>query len=141
MDTETKLSLLRTATALPFTHKPALLSHLAAKFPALETAEMEGFLDSVLDFALIQRRKSIEPVTLEPSEEEESSQAGSVEPEIISMISPQVESARSSPSPLLIVKTPSGRTLRSAATLNTSEPRRLRNSSIGTANITFNKQS
>ena len=136
MDSDAKLALLRAATAFPFTDRAALLAHLATEFPALAANEVEAFFDGVADFAAISAAFADAATgavdSAVPTPDSESKSPSHSRPQ-----SPTAESTRSpSPSPSLVVpiKTPSGRTLRSASTVNTSEPRRLRSTSSNTIN-------
>ena len=159
MDFETKFLLLRAATALPFTTKAALLAHLAAKFPAIDCPVIEAFFSGLVDFDAIETTFPVQepedtesiPVIVEvsnPSSPIKKTGSVSVSDSPDSPHSPhsphsESESESDSDSPhseapspssavslVVPVKTPSGRTLRSASTVNTNEPRRLRNSSI-----------
>lgn len=147
MDYLTKLSLLRAATATPFTTKSALLVHLRDKFAPLSVEEIEGFFEGIVDFEAITETTELTETTAignvtntNSSETTESNEPVPSEPVTVTVsrsTSPspspsQAHSQSPSPSPSLVVpvKTPSGRTLRSASTVNTAEPRRLRNSSI-----------
>ena len=154
MDCPTKLSLLRAATATPFTTKSALLVHLRDKFAPLSVEEIEGFFEEIVDFEAITETTELTETTAignvtntNSSETTESNESVPVAVAVSRSPSPSQAHSQSqspSPSPSLVVpvKTPSGRTLRSASTVNTAEPRRLRNSSISqnNSNSNSNKQ-
>lgn len=155
MNTDQKLLLLRSATSQPFTSKSNLLSELSAQFPLISVEEIEEFFDGVVDFDAVRKwqqeikveqtrlaaqsaeRDSVSasasaPVSVSDSisvsvSESHPSNPSSPPPSKSPSPSP-VEAPKNSPSPPLVVpvRTPSGRTLRSNSTVNTSEPRRLR---------------
>lgn len=133
MNNEQKLLLLRSAISLPFSTKINLFQTLSSQFPHLSLTEIEEFFDEIVDFASISQWK-------QEQNHEQNLKLGEEEPSFI--ISPSESPVKSSsstyappspppkptPSPPLVVpaRTPSGRTLRSNSTVNTSEPRRLR---------------
>lgn len=126
LSTNQKLLLLQSAVSQPFTSKAALLTLLASQYPQIDFNEIETFLDDLVDFDLVDTKifNSVSSVT--------HSQAKVVTaPFPSSAPSPPPAPVPSPPSPpphLVPVRTPSGRTLRSNSTVNTSEPRKLRSS-------------
>ena len=147
--TTQKLLLLQSAVAHSFTTKSSLLSLLSSQHPQIDSQVIETFLDNLVDFEAVQKFK-------EEKEEEETEEIPQVKDEdnftfnandnidtfssapqsptttpSLSLLSqsqsPSIIAPTPSQSPHLVpVRTPSGRTLRSNSTVNTSEPRRLR---------------
>lgn len=98
---------------------------------------MEEFFEGMVDFELVGR---VRISGVEGVEDKECIEPGIDKVDSNNTPPSSLNSSLNSPAPVPIqspsppqfvpVKTPSGRTLRSNSTVNTSEPRRLRNSSI-----------
>ncbi len=137
MDTEQKLLLLRAATSHPFSTKSNLFQTLTAQFPTLSGSDIEEFLVGMVDFDSILQWQVTEQTeqTTEHAIEQVSEHVHEFNVETsFSESKPSTpapfpfDPPKPTPSPPLVVpaRTPSGRTLRSNSTVNTSEPRRLR---------------
>ena len=151
MNTAQKILLLRTGTAHPFTTKSALLDTVSAQFPGLGRLEIEEFFEGVVDFGAVEGEGNGLMVGNEGEgaggeDGQTTTLSLSSSPSPLPLLLPSSTPPVSSPSetisissqsrshsppqnqtPLLVpARTPSGRTLRSNSTVNTSEPRRLR---------------
>jgi hypothetical protein len=136
LSTNQKLLLLQSAVSQPFTSKAALLTLLASQYPQIDFNEIETFLDDLVDFDLVDTEifNSVSSVTHSQAKVVTAPFPSSA-PSSAPSPSPPPAPVPSSPPPppyspphLVPVRTPSGRTLRSNSTVNTSEPRKLRSS-------------
>lgn len=142
-----KLLLLQSAVAHPFTSKASLLSFLSSQHPQIENNFIETFFDDLIDFELLSKERveetfnvkeenvhevkidSQEHIKDDPTTEEGTTMTTSDNNDYINPTTATANPSAPTPSPqphLVPVRTPSGRTLRSNSTVNTSEPRRLR---------------
>jgi hypothetical protein len=143
LSTNQKLLLLQSAVSQPFTSKAALLTLLASQYPQIDFNEIETFLDDLVDFDLVDTKifNSVSSVThsqakvvTAPFPSSAPSSAPSPPPSSAPAPVPSPPPSSAPPPPpyspphLVPVRTPSGRTLRSNSTVNTSEPRKLRSS-------------
>jgi hypothetical protein len=134
-----RLTLLKLATGIHFTNTQDFLSTLHNEFGTQKCsslAELEAFLAQSIDFTKLstEQEVAIEVPSLEEIEEVEQEEARRAASPPSSLQQPPVDASAAlssrplSPSPTISVKTPSGRTLRSTASVAPSEPRRLRSS-------------
>jgi hypothetical protein len=123
-----KLLLLQSAVSQPFTSKAALLTLLTSQYPQIDFNEIETFLGDLVDFDLVDTKifNSVSSVTHSHAKVVTAPSPSSAPAPVPSPPSPPPPPY--SPPHLVPVRTPSGRTLRSNSTVNTSEPRKLRSS-------------
>lgn len=137
-----KFEILKYSTETFVPDKSTLLQKLAQQFPQLSIEAIELFLESIVDFDRLHQQQAqneqppsksdetddnLTVLISSPHRKSESESEDVVEKQLLEPPPPR---PRSTPSPPLVVpvKTPSGRTLRSNSTVNTSEPRKLRSS-------------
>lgn len=128
MDSEQKLLLLRAATSHPFSTKSNLFKTLTAQFPKISASDVEEFLVGMIDFDSVLRWQVSEQADHVFEKATEHVGEPLLESKPLTHAPIPFEAPKPTPSPPLVVpaRTPSGRTLRSNSTVNTSEPRRLR---------------